>query len=233
MKRSELNIVFLSLLTVSGCLSVSAQKKKDKNYAEGYIIRLSDTIPCKIYTGYQQEEIGYEMTFKYDDGRILTYNPGSVIKGFGYKKNKEYIHFHEVDVPVYIIREQENNKAYAEVITDGALRLYKFRRIKNSVFIASGAIPAAILYWIKSKENELFSIKKKRDDSLYVIGQKTIIGTTLFERNEIVPFLAGYPQVMANEHDELISLKDLKKYLQEYNTWYRRKKEQVTGNTDN
>ena len=46
----------------------------------------------------------------------------------------------------------------------------------------------------------------------------------LFERNEIVPFLAGYPQVMANEHDELISLKDLKKYLQEYNTWYRRKK---------
>ena len=148
------SITIILLMTLS-YLEAFTQKKNDKKYKDGYVIRFSDTISCQIYTGYQDNEIGHEVTFKYNDGRIISYHPGSVIKGFGYKSDTAMVHYFQIDVPEYSIKEQTNSKAYAEVITDGRLRLYKYTKIKNSITIYPNILGSGIFHGPKQKKPQL------------------------------------------------------------------------------
>jgi len=203
----------------------SAQKKKDKDFKDGYIIRLNDTVRCKIYSGFQENEIGHEVTFKYADGRIITYHAGSVLKGFGFKDDKTEKHFYEIDVPEYILNEQKNNKAYAEVLSIGHLRFLKYTEIKNSIVVVPIAITPGIIV-IPSKKSKISCFIKIGDtDSLYKIGHNNAIGPPYFTREEIVPFLRGNTQLMAEIKDEHLSIKDLKAFIDRHNLWYTKRKQ--------
>lgn len=220
------SITIILLMTLS-YLEAFTQKKNDKKYKDGYVIRFSDTISCQIYTGYQDNEIGHEVTFKYNDGRIISYHPGSVIKGFGYKSDTAMVHYFQIDVPEYWIKEQTNSKAYAEVITDGRLRLYKYTKIKNSITIYPNILGSGIFVGPKQKKDRSYYIKVDGDDSLYEVGHKNVIGSEYVEREEIVPFFKGQPQIIANvPQGEFIYINKLKLYLSRYNNWFKTKKEE-------
>jgi hypothetical protein len=224
-------IVILITLLIS-CYTVIAQKKNNKKYKDGYIIRFSDTILCKIYTGYQANEIGYEVTFKYNDARIITYHPGSVIKGFGYKKDTGMVHFYQIAVPEYWINEQKNNTAYAEVISFGQLTLYKFTKIKSSSFVFPIIAGPVIGFIASNKEINNYLLKIGVSDSLYSIGHKNTIGPEYFERNEILNFVKERPQVLANTlPDKFIYIKELRNILDNYNSWYKKHQEELNNET--
>lgn len=224
-------IAILITLLVS-CCAVFAQKKNDKKYNDGYIVRFSDTISCRIYTGYQANEIGYEVTFKYNDGRIITYHPGSVIKGFGYKSDTGMVHYYQIPVPEYWINEQKNNKAYAEVISIGQLTLYKFTKIKNSSFVFPIVAGPVIGFIATNKKINNYFLKIGDRDSLYSIGHKNAIGAEYFERNEILEFVKERPQVLANTPaDKFIYIKELTSILNNYNSWYKKHQEELNNET--
>ena len=203
------------------------QKRNDKKYKDGYVIRFSDTIFCRIYTGYQDNEIGHGVTFKYNDGRIISYHPGSVIKGFGFKSGTAMVHYFQINVPEYWIKEQTNSKAYAEVVVVGHLRLYKYTKIKNSITIYPNILGPGVFVGSRQKKDRSYYIKVDGDDSLYEVGHKNIIGSEYVEREEIVAFLKGQPQIIANvPQGEFIYINKLKPYLNRYNNWFKTKKEE-------
>jgi hypothetical protein len=214
----------VTILLLIFCQITFAQKKNDKKYKEGYVIRFSDTITCRIYTGYQNNEIGHEVTFKYPDGRMLSYHPGSVIKGFGYLSDTGMVQYAEIRVPEYWINEQTNDKAYAEIVSDGHIRLYRYTKIKNSVAVLPVILKPGVLIVSTPKRDRSYFIKIEDDDSMYEVGHKNIIGSEYFEREEIVPFLTGQPQIMANvPPGEFIYIRELKGYLNRYNEWYKKR----------
>jgi hypothetical protein len=224
--KNVVSITIILLMTFS-YLETFAQKKNDKKYKDGYIIRFSDTISCRIYTGYQDNETGHEVTFKYNDGRIISYHPGSVIKGFGFKGDTAMVHYFQIDVPKYWIKEQTNSKAYAEVVIDGHLRLYKYTKIKNSITIYPNILGPGVFVGPGQKKDRSYYIKIDGDDSLYEVGHKNVIGSEYVEREEIVPFFKGQPQIIANvPQGEFIYINKLKLYLNLYNTWFKIKKEE-------
>jgi hypothetical protein len=62
---------------------------------------------------------------------------------------------------------------------------------------------------------------------LYEVGHKNVIGSEYVEREEIVPFFKGQPQIIANvPQGEFIYINKLKLYLNLYNTWFKIKKEE-------
>jgi hypothetical protein len=227
----KLRIVILITLLIS-CYAVFSQKKNDKKYKDGYIIRFSDTISCRIYTGYQANEIGYEVTFKYSDDRIITYNPGSVIKGFGYKTDTGMVHYYQIPIPEYWINEQKNNKAYAEVISAGQLTLYKFTKIKNSSFVIPVIAGPVIGFIVSNKKENNYFLKIGASDSLISIGHQNAIGAEYFERNEILEFVKQRPQVLANTPaDKFIYIKELRSIFNNYNSWYKKHQEELNNET--
>ncbi len=200
-----------------------SQKKNKKFYTDGYVLRLSDTISCKIFTAFKEDEIGYEVTFHYGDEKPITYHPGSVIEGFGIRKGADTTHYFQIPVPEYLINEQTNNKAYAEIISQGQLTLYKFSRIKNSALlpILVGPFIGALL---SNKELNNYFLKISGEDSLHIIGHKNIVGAVYFERQEILNFVKERPHVLANTPiNEFIYLKELRSILNSYNLWYQQK----------
>ncbi len=197
----------------------SYSQKKDKNYKDGYIIRFNDTISCKIYTGYQENETGYELRFKYADGRVIKYHPGSVVKGFGYKVNDTLKHYYVINVPEYWINEQKNNKAYAEVLSTGQLRLFKYTEIKNSVLVPI-ILPSGVAVVGGTKSKYTFFIQTGDADSLIKVGHNNLVGPPHFTREEILPFLTGYVQAIAEVGDRYIYQKELEKIFNRYNLWY-------------
>jgi hypothetical protein len=224
-KRVSLKLIFL-LALICGTLEYPAfsQKKKEKYYKEGYIIRISDTIPCKIFTGFVEDEIGYEVTFHYGDGKPITYHPGGVVKGFGIKKGDDTIHYYQIQVPEYWIKEQTNNKAYAEVVSHGQLTLYKFTKIKNTSFVIPVITGPVIGFIVASKRLNNYFLKIGNKDSLYTIGHKNTIGPEYFEREEIMAFVKDRPQVLANiPPGRFVYIKELAAVLNDYNSWYQRK----------
>jgi hypothetical protein len=224
-KLVSLKLIFLSAL-ISGTFYYPAfsQKKKEKQYKDGYIIRFSDTIPCKIFAGFKDDEIGYEVTFHYGDGKPITYHPGGVVKGFGIKKGNDTVHYYQIPVPAYWINEQTNNKAYAEVVSHGQLTLYKFTKIKNTNFVIPIIAGPVIGFIIASKKLNNYFLKIGNKDSLYTIGHKNTIGPEYFEREEIVTFVKERPQVLANiPQERFVYIKELTAILNDYNSWYQLK----------
>ncbi len=198
-------------------------QKKDKNYKDGYIIRFNDTITCKIYTGFQENEIGYEVRFKYTDGRIITYHPGSVVKGFGYKADDTVRNFYTIGVPEYWINGQTNNKAYAAVLSSGQLRFYKYAEIKNSIVVAPAIIRPGVAIGTGTKNKYTFFIQTANSDSLLKIGHNNLVGSPYFTREEIIPFLKGYVQAIAEVGNRFIYEKELGKIISRYNLWHAKK----------
>ncbi len=224
-KLVSLKLIFLSAL-ISGTFYYPAfsQKKKEKQYKEGYIIRFSDTIPCKVFAGFNDEEIGYEVIFHYGDGKPITYHAGGVVKGFGLKKGNEMVHYYQIPVPEYWINEQRNNKAYAEVVSHGQLTLYTFTKIKNASFVIPIIAGPVVGFIVANKKLNTYFLKIGNKDSLYTIGHKNAIGPEYFERDEIFALVKDRPQVMANTHpDKFVYIKELKVILDEYNSWYQQK----------
>jgi hypothetical protein len=224
-KLVSLKIIFLSAL-INGPFGYPAfsQKKNGKHYKDGYIIRFSDTIPCKIFTGLTEEEIGYEVTFHYGDGKPITYHPGGVVKGFGIINGNDTIHYYQIPVPTYWINEQTNNKAYAEVVSHGQLTLYKFTKIKHTSFVIPIIAGPVIGFIEMSKKLNNYFLKIGNKDSLFTIGHKNAIGPEYFEREEIMAYVKDRPQVLANTPpDKFVYIKELRAILNEYNSWYRLK----------
>jgi hypothetical protein len=219
--------VFIFLLST---LPLFSQKKNKKNYTDGYIIRFSDTIPCKIFTGFQSNEIGYEVTFHYGDGKPITYHPGGVVKGFGIYHTTKVEHYYQIPVPEYWIKEQTNNKAFAEVVSHGQLTLYKFTKVKNSRVVA----PIIVGTIVAEKEINIYYLKMAGEDSLRVLSHKTTFGQDHFEREDILKLVIDRPQVLANTSpDKFVYSKELKIILKDYNSWYRKTKEEELKNNTN
>jgi hypothetical protein len=228
MVRVTLLLVLIFLLGTE----VYSQKKSKKKYKDGYIIRLSDTIPCKIFTGLQENEIGYEVTFHYGDGKPITYHPGSAVKGFGVNKGAGMAHYYQIPVPEYWINEQKNNMAYAEVMSLGQLTLYKFTKIKNSSFAIPIIAGPIIGFIFSNKEANNYFLKIGVSDSLHSIGHKNTIGAEYFERNEILELVKERPQVLANTPpDKFIYIKELTSILNNYNSWYKKHQEELNSET--
>jgi hypothetical protein len=224
-KLVSLKLIFLSAL-IGGTFNSPAlsQKKNEKLYKDGYIIRFSDTIPCKVFAGFNDEEIGYEVTFHYGDGKPVTYHPGGVVKGFGIIRGDDTIHYYQIPVPEYWINEQRNNKAYAEVVSHGQLTLYKFTKIKNTSFVIPIIAGPVIGFMISIKKLNYYFLKIGNKDSLFTIGNKNAIGPEYFERKEIMEYVIDRPQVLANiPPDKFVYIKELITILNEYNSWYQRK----------
>lgn len=201
-------------------LSVSAQKK-DKNYYEGYVIRFNDTIRCKIYAGPKIFNIAHEIKFKYDDGREMTYNPGSVIKGFGYKIDTAEKNYYVIPVPEYKFNKQKNNKAYAEVLANGHLKFLNYSYKENSSRTSNtGYVPATTSY-------TQYYLYKKNTDSCINIGTKPLLGFTYFTKEEISSCMSDYPELLSeiNENEKL-HISDLIKYINRYNEWFSKGRQQ-------
>jgi hypothetical protein len=217
-------ICYQFLLLLVCCPMVYAQKKV-KKYKDGYIIRFSDTVSCKIYTGHQENEIGYEVKFKYADGRVITYHPGSVVKGFGYIGDDGFKHFYAINVPEYWINEQQNNKAYAEVLSSGQLQFFKYTEIKNSIVVVPTIIVPGVAVGTGTKNKYTFFIKSADSDSLIKIGRNNLVGPPHFTREEIIPFIKNYVQAIAEVGNRYIYQNELAQIITRYNLWYERKKQ--------
>jgi hypothetical protein len=223
--------VLTSIIFLLFHLSMVAQKKNKKYFKDGYIIRFSDTISCKIFAGFESDEIGYEVTFHYGDGRLITYHPGSVIKGFGIYNSSGTVHYYQVSVPEYWINEQTNNKAYAEVVSNGQLTLYKFTKVKNSTILAPIIVGPVIGAIVSDKEINSFFLKVAGEDSIRVFKHKNAFGKEYFERESVLQLVKDRPQVLANTPpDKFVYVDELKTILNDYNSWYRKFKEQELKN---
>lgn len=225
---------FIVIIILTPSHLLFGQKKNKKLYKDGYIIRFSDTIPCKIYYGFESDEIGYEVTFHYGDGKLITYHPGGVVKGFGIHYTTGTAHYYQIPVPEYWIKEQTNNKAYAQVVSHGQLTLYKFTKIKNSrmlVPVIAGPVVGAIT---ADKEVNYYFVKILSEDSLQTFNHKTTFGKDHFAREDILDLVKDRPQVLANTSpDKYIYIKELQIVLNNYNAWYRKtKEEELKNNTD-
>jgi hypothetical protein len=212
-----------SILFFLFCSQSFGQKKKDKHFADGYIIRLGDTISCKIYNGIPKEELGYRVKFHYGDGKLITYYPGSAVKGFGILEDGDTLHFYQMDVPVYYFYGRKNDKVYVEVVASGRLTLYRFMKFKESIWTGTGLIGGALEMILASKDGNSYLIKMEGSDTLVAVGNKMAGGESYFKREEILPYVKDRPQVLAGiPVDKFIYLKELRMVLRSYNTWYKR-----------
>jgi hypothetical protein len=205
-------ILFLSLLITSVCYS---QKKKDKHFKDGYIIRLSDTVRCKIYVG-ALEKICHEVTFQYPDGRQMTYTAGSAIKGFGYKTDSSEKHYLAFPISEYYINGQKNTKAYGEVIAPGQLRLLKYAAIYPTVR-ATRRNPGL---GVTTATDIRYYLYPEKNDTAIRVGFKRLIGYVYFTKDEIKTYIADYRELMEEiKEEDKISLKELAAYIDSYNQW--------------
>jgi hypothetical protein len=223
---------FFAVVFLLTAFPLFAQKKNKKLYTDGYIIRFADTIPCKIFYGFESDEIGYEVTFHYGDGKAITYHPGGVVKGFGIHYTEGTVHYYQIPVPEYWIKEQTNNKAYAEVVSHGQLTLYEFTKVKNSRVVVPIIVGPVIGAITTDKDVNHYFLKVAGEDSMRTLVRKTAFGKEYFEREDILALVKDRPQVLANTPaDKYIYIKELRIILNNYNAWHRKKKEEELKNT--
>lgn len=209
-------------------LPVNGQKKNKKLYTDGYIIRFSDTIRCKIFTGFESDEIGYEITFHYGDWKLITYHPGSVVKGFGIFYKTGVVHYYQIPVPEYWINEQSNNKAYAKMVSYGQVTLYEFTKVKKSRVLVPIIVGPVIGAIVSDKEINNYFVKISGEDSFRILNYKRAFGEIHFEREDILKLVKDRPQVLATlPTDKFIYIGELRIVLNNYNTWYRKKEDEL------
>jgi hypothetical protein len=206
-------ILSFSLLLSGICYS---QKKKDKHFKEGYVIRFDDTIRCKIYVEFWGYKMCHEVTFRYPDGREITYNPGSAIKGFGFKMDSVEKHYYVFPVEDYYIDGKKNSSAYGEVISTGPLRLFKYMTYEAERKIRSGGI---INYLIVQLDIRYF-LHSNIAEKATRIGINPVFGDIYFTKDQIKIYIADYRELLEEiKEDEKIKIKQLSAYIDRYNQW--------------
>ena len=200
----------------------SYSQYKQKYFKDGYIIRLSDTIPCKIYAK-EPEELQEKIAFKYKDAdEPIVYHPGSIVSGFGLTLDGQTRHYTAIPHPLNK-KGTKTELIYGEVITGSFLKLFKYSYTKEYLNMASLSGNSPILFVpIKTK-----SKKPKIDYFIYRTDIDSSSHLSTYMRDNMIKlnselinrFFGDHPDLLKKIENE-VTLAIFSQYIDEYNLWW-------------
>ena len=205
----KLSLVFLGLLLNCNCFSQYNMKK----FKEGYVLRNKDTVKCKIFVGASANP--EQVVFKYTDSKFeepISYFAGSIIKGFGYRKDTVAIDFYAFSRKKPALFSSKNETVYGLILANGFLKLLEHADNKYRGGIIGGTIYHVIQYYLYRPDK----------DSAYEVTFQGLLGPGIDE-NILREYFNEYPELLAKIKKKM-KLEDLIALVKEFNALYEEKK---------
>jgi hypothetical protein len=182
-------------------LLIEAQQTK----VDGYIIKMKDTIYCKILPEKRVRFLKTSVTVADDVDSTTEYLAGGPVRGFGFKEDSVVTHYGVVTM----YDGNSRRKIYVKKIVLGTVELYQH---VYSVF----------------KTNRVTGVSQMEQiEDYYIASNVNGDLTTPFllpslKKKFIARYLYDYPDL--EDQDKIITPAELIKLLKSFNSWYTRKR---------